>query len=255
MIIDCVTYNGERDILRLRLNALKGYVDEFIIVEAPTTFSGHSKPLYFPDFPFDISPFNITYHIIDENYSAEEMELARNSPNTAGAEHWQREFLQKESIKKALAHLEENDVVFIGDVDEIWDENALDLMGTKKLKLKVYVYRLNNRSNEQFWGTIITPYRNVRDGCLNHLRTSAPKTLNYYGWHFTSMGGYEELRRKLESSYTEETYWNPWVQENLRQNIAANRDFLSRDFEYWVDESEWPEYLKRNREDYSHLLE
>ena len=47
MICDVFTFNGEYDLLEIRLNILDKYVDQFVIVEAPTTFSGKSKPLYY----------------------------------------------------------------------------------------------------------------------------------------------------------------------------------------------------------------
>jgi hypothetical protein len=42
--------------------------------------------------------------------------------------------------------------------------------------------------------------------------------------------------------------------EHLEENIENNQDFLGRNFIYKVDESQWPEYLKENREKYLHLL-
>lgn len=259
MIIDCFTYNGERDILEIRLNVLKDCVDQFIIVEASTTFSGLVKPLYYEQHKERFKEFwpKIKYFAIDENYTPEEIALAESSPNTQGAAHWKHEFLQKESILKALydARLNSNDICFVGDVDEIWEPNIdwLANMGPLKLKLRVYSYWLNNRSSEEFYGPIVGLYGKIRGECLNHLRQNAPRFSQNCGWHFTSMGGYEEVRRKLESSYTEESYWTPWVQTNLEENIKRNRDFLGRNFTYRKDESEWPEYLKNNKEKYAYL--
>lgn len=249
-IIDVFSYNGEEQLLDLRLNILKDVVDEFIVVEAPTTFSGRSKPLYFNT---DKYP-NIKYHVIDENYTEEELKQAEQSPNTKGAKHWTHEFLQKESIKKALTHLKDNDVVFIGDVDEIWEDNQVQLMGSK-LKLRVYSYYLNNRSNEEFWGTYVNTYGNIKDKCLNHLRSDTKfRSDDMKGWHFTSMGGLEEVRRKLNDSYTQESYNTNWVQANLEKNFKEKKDYLGRSFKFEIDESEWPEYLKNNRIKYKNLL-
>lgn len=144
MIISAFTYNGEKDILDIHLNVLKNYVDQFIICEAPTTFSGKPKPLYFKEVEHLYTDFPIKYYVIDEN-DPELWEMARNSPNTQGAEHWKREFVHKESIKKALTHLQDDDVVFIGDVDEIWDTDIIAdgkvyLQLPSKLKLKVFTY-------------------------------------------------------------------------------------------------------------------
>lgn len=249
MVIDCVTYNGERELFDLRYNVLKDYVDEFIVVEAPTTFSGLPKPLYFKDIKSKYK--NVKYHVIDENYSAEEITQAENSPNTQGAEHWKREFLQKESIKKSLVHLNNTDTVYVGDVDEIWERKAI--LTPLKLKLRVYTYYLNNASSEEFWGTLVSPYEIIKYSCLNHLRTLAPKSKEYLGWHFTSMGGADKLRQKLTDSYTQDSYATPAVLENIGYNIESGRDFLGRDFTYHIDEAHWPHYLKSHKEKYAHL--
>ena len=254
MIVDCFTYNGEADLLEIRLNLLDEFVDQFIIVESPTTFSGKQKPLYFFDQIKRYEKWNnkIKYYVVNEA-DPDLWKMARESPNTHGAEHWKREFIQKESIKKALTHLDDDDLCLIGDVDEIWDKNCLDIDMVYKLKLKVYTYYLNNRSDEEFWGTLIAPYWFIRENCLNHIRVNSPKTKHEYGWHFTSMGGADEVKRKLTDSYTAESYADSRVLDNLDKAIETNQDFLGRGFRYWKDEKDWPEWLKENKEKYKNL--
>lgn len=255
MIVDCVSFNGEYDLFDLRYNMLKDHVDEFIVCEFPTTFSGQEKPRYTSTEMADKYPKASFKYRINDLYPETDIVLAVNSPNTQGAAHWTHEFLQKESIKYAISHLKDDDIVFIGDVDEIWDPNYLfkTYRGVEKLKLRVYTYWLNNRSTEEFWGPIQGYYGDIKSRCLNHLRTQAPKTTYYAGWHFTSMGGAVSLRKKLTDSYTQESYATPEVLANLEYNIEHQRDFLGRDFTYTLDETEWPDFLKRNREKYSHL--
>ena len=161
--------------------------------------------------------------------------------------------MQKESIKDALVHLKDDDIVFIGDCDEIWQPALYLVEEPYKIELAVYTYWLNNRSSEKFWGTMVSQYKDLKNQCLNHLRTDSLRELSgTAGWHFTSMAN--SLEEKLKDSYTEEDYANPEVMKNLQDNIRNNRDFLGRDFSYEVDESQWPEYLKNNREKYAHLI-
>lgn len=250
-IIDVCTFNGEKELWDLHYNALEPYVDQFIVCEAATTFSGETKPLYFKEIQAQYP--GVLYYVIDENWTEEEKLLAWTSPNTVGAAHWTREFLQKESIKKALIHLNDEDIVFIGDVDEIWNPKALKIRNLPiKLKLEVYTYYLNNKSSEQFWGTLVAPYHIIKNSTLNHLRTRAPKSKNVLGWHFTSLA--QNLPKKLTDSYTQESYATDEVMQNLAYNIEHNRDFLGRDFEYHISEDTWPSYLKQNREQYKNLL-
>lgn len=260
-IIDVCTFNGEQELWDLHYNVLKDVVDEFIVIEFDKTFSGQDKS---PSFEAVHRPkVTYKYHTLDDY--AKYRDLALGSPNTQGASHWKMEFMQKESLKDALTHLKDDDLVFIGDVDEIWNPDILDIVkvvyglhpdkdSLLKLRLDVYTYWLNNRSSEEFWGTIVAPYARIKDKCLNHLRSdNANRTQVMSGWHFTSMGGYEALKKKLSDSYTEETYNSQLVQHNLHMNLISNLDFLGRPFTYTQDESQWPQYLIDNKEKYSHL--
>lgn len=260
-VIDICTYNGEKDIWDIHYNVLKDYVDEFIVVEFDKTFSGKEKPWLFESIFLSYTgngPF-VRYVKMSESAYEKYRELAESSPNTIGADHWKLEFMQKESIKDALTHLEDDDIVFIGDVDEVWDWTAFaggkwnPLWKILKLKLKVYTYWLNNRSSEKFAGTLVGNYKDIKGVCLNHLRTHHNPTYFDHGWHFTSMGGEEALRKKLTDSYTQESYATPLVLDGLGDNMANDKDFLGRDFTYHVDESQWPQYIKDNKEKYQHL--
>lgn len=257
-VIDCFTYNGERDILKLRLNILAPYVDRFIIVEAKTTFSGRKKNLYFSEQERSFKEWwpKIRYYVIREDYSNAERRLAENSPNTKGAAHWVNEFLQKESVLKALAenHVKDRDTVYIGDVDEIWNPHYFPAKRIEKLKLYVFAYYINNLSSEQFWGPIVGQYQDIKDECLNHLRSDT-RFMNYQyaGWHFTSMGGLDEVRRKLNASYTEGSYNTPEVKKLLPYRIEKGIDYLGRQFQFELTREHWPEYLKHHVEDYLHL--
>lgn len=265
MVIDIFLYNGESDILDIHLNVLKNHVDQFIICEAPLTFTGKPKPLYFKEVEHLYTDFPIKYYVIDEN-DEELWEMARNSPNTQGAEHWKREFVHKESIKKALTHLNDDDIVFIGDVDEVWNPaECLGLMDGDgpskymawKIALNVFCYYLNNKSTEQFYGTLVTRYKSIKNVCLNHQRTRSVTLFGNYpsyegkGWHFTSMGGFNEFKRKLGDSYTEESYFTPQIQAELITRYGKS-DFLGRGFGFYKSE-DLPEYVLNNKEKFKHL--
>jgi hypothetical protein len=263
-LYDVFTYNGEADVLDIRLNILYDHVDEFIIVEAPTTFSGLSKPLYFREQKERFAKFadKITYFVIDDYPNDKALyELARNSSNIPqhGPEHWIREFYQKESIKKALVSLRDDDICFVGDVDEIWNpEVIIDYRKDDIFKLRqdVYSYFLNNKSSEPWAGTLVTKYKNIKDNCLNHLRTKNKTKYTYIqnaGWHFTNMGGLKEVKRKLNDSYTDESYKTKDVEENLEKRFGE-KDYLGRGFTYIIDETSLPRYVITNKETYKNLF-
>lgn len=261
MTYSVITYNGEMQMLRLHLSILNDYVDKFIIIEADKTFTGVTKPLYF----FQQQRFfqkwwsKLEYYPVVQWDDVDLWEKAILSPNTKGAEHWKREFYIKENIQKALikAGVKDDDTLLIGDVDEIIDpETHFESDTPIKAKLRVYAYWLNNRSNEEFYGTLICQYKDIKGKCLNHIRSDT--TLNskggYLGWHFTSMGGMDEVRRKLNDSYSAQSYNTFEVQQLLPERMKQGLDYLGRPFTFTLDESEWPEFLKENRSKYIQLL-
>lgn len=174
--------------------------------------------------------------------------------------HWLKEFYQKESIKKALVGLADDDMCFISDVDEIWNPDArFDLTSDRifKFRQRVYLYYLNNNSSEPWVGTMATKYKNIKNSCLNHLRNPTKtryKFINNGGWHFTSMGGLEKVREKLNSSYTSESYNTPEIQAKLEERMRENKDYIGRNFKFWTDESNLPSYLIDHKEEYKKLF-
>lgn len=263
MIVDVITFNGEDELFEIRYNILSPYVDEFRVIEFDKTFSGKTKGKKFNQ-KWD----KVKHYFITEEVWSKYWEEAKKSPNTnygKGAKHWLREWCMKESIKECLTDLCDGDIIYLGDVDEIVDTFSIKILnfcfkyipqkGAIKLKLKVYAYWLNNLSSEEFWGTIVAKYKFIKESCLNHIRsTEHIKVAKEVGWHFTSIGGYDKLKEKLTDSYTEETYANKQVLNNLEKNIKENKDFLGRDFVYKKDELDWPKYLVDNKEKYKHLL-
>lgn len=258
MIIDTISYNNEKELFDIRYNVLKDFVDEFRVIEFDQTFSGKVKEYTFPGIASKYE--KVKYYQVDYKVYEKYEELAKSSPNTEygkGAKHWIQEFCQKESIKDCLTDLKDDDIVFIGDCDEVWNPELAQYepKKTHKLGLLVYSYYLNNRSSEQFHGTIWTKYKLIKDKTLNHVR-SMPSYHEYVpkgGWHFTSMGGYDNVKKKLTDSYTEDSYAPPAVLNSLEDNIKNNKDFLGRNFTYKLDERHWPEYLKTNKDKYKHL--
>lgn len=238
MIVDAILYNGEADIFDLRYNILKDYVDEFVVVEFGKTFSGKDK---------DAHPINlpkVSYH-----FFTQVKDLKPELPQA-----FYMEYNQREMIKDCLTHLDDEDIVFMGDVDEIWDK-PIGVNGAPiKLRLKVYSYYLNNRSDEDFvLGPVLGLYGSFKNRSLNKLRSETPLKDGYCGWHFTSMGGKDRLKQKIES-YGHQEFNIPQIKDNLEDVLKNRKDYIGRDFKMWIDESEWPEYLKNNKQKYKHLL-
>ncbi len=264
---DIFTFFNELDLLEIRLNILDKHVDYFVIVEATETFSGLPKPLYFEENKerFRRWQHKIIHYVVtdtpkdenDTNCDTDILQIAKNSSNVPkGIVHWLKEFYQKENIKKALIGLQDDDLCFIGDVDEIWNPEIVISNENKIFKLKqlVYVYSLNNRSSEPWAGTLVTTYSNIKNACLNHLRTASKTSYIYVengGWHFTNIGDVDFIQKKLEASYSATDFNTDAIKSNIKKRLLKNKDYIGRDFKFWIDESDLPKYILDNREKYA----
>lgn len=259
---------NELDLLEIRLNILNDYVDQFVIVESTETFSGMPHELQYEKHKERFAKWKdkITYYVVNDfPKDTSLLEMAKNNSNVGAGEHyWVREFYQKESAKKALAklNLNDTDVVFVSDLDEIWNPIKLkeltDFSKSEIIRPKqlAYYYYLNNRCNEvNGWtGTIAVQYKTIKENCLNDLRTRKKTKyaeVNDGGWHFGFMGGVEGAKRKM-AEWRHPAYAD-WL-ETLEDRVNKNVDYRGRKFKYWTDESDLPDYVLKNKDKYRKLF-
>jgi len=242
MIYDCFSFFNELDLLEIRLNILDEHVDYFVLSESTETFSGLEKPLYYEENKDRFSKWNhkIIHHVNGK--------LETN-------DSFQRAFFQKESIMKSIEHLNDDDVVYYGDLDEIWKPQEVDDKVYKLHQLN-YAYYLNYRSSEEWIGTLVGKYRNIKESGLNYLRANPVNFKSDGGWHFTSMGGADQVRKKLEA-YDHQEYNLDWIKNTIEDRMREGKDFAGRatdwkgvPFSFHVDESELPDYILNNKEKY-----
>lgn len=251
MIFDAFTFFNELDLLELRLEILSPYVDKFILVESRQTFMGAEKPLYYEENKDRFAKWNDKIvHLIIPNMEIKEVPFER---------HW----ACYEAIEFWLSHgLDSEDIAFFSDLDEIWNPEILKQIDDKPHTLNQlnYTYYLNMRSNEDWTGTLMTKIKNVFVGFNKLNRTAKPFPLVNGGWHFTNMGGKDQVIKKI-LAYDHGHEINPqWVIDNIEKNMEFGGDYLGRyanyqgePYKFWLDESQWPEYLKANKEKYKHL--
>ena len=182
MIYDIFTFFNELDLLEIRLEILDSVVDKFVLIECTETFSGKPKPLYYNENKhlFKKWEHKIIHHVTDYPISGyEDLQLRLMQPGISkldeniilnaltttnvpkGEVHWLKEFYQKECIKKPLVDLNDDDICFVGDLDEIWNPDQIyniDHTSIYKLKQIVFSGHVNMRSSEDWAGTIVTRY-------------------------------------------------------------------------------------------------
>jgi beta-1,4-mannosyl-glycoprotein beta-1,4-N-acetylglucosaminyltransferase len=263
---------------------LDPYVDQFVLIECVETFSGRQKPLHFQDNKERFSKYlhkiyhHVTYdppksfedlqqRILDPNTSEDVKQMCIQALTTSnvpkGELHWLKEFYQKEYIRFAIenAGADYNDLIFVTDLDEIWnpelDYSEIEDDKIYKLKQLAYSGYMNVRSSEAWAGTLLTKYTNIEGACLNHLRTPSKTKYEYInngGWHFTFMGGEDQIKKKLDA-YGHQEYNNDNIKDNVANLLKEGRDVLGRnEFTFWIDESELPKYLIDNKEKYKQFF-
>lgn len=262
MIYDAFLIYFELDLLEIRLNILDKYVDKFVIVESKKSFSGFEKPLFFKENKnkFKQWEHKIIHHVMNDD-DEEIKEMARNNPATGSpASHaynyYLNNFYQMESVKKGLAGADDNDICYISDIDEIWKPDLkfnLDVYPIWKPIQATYMYYLNQRVNgnsSMFNGTTITNYKTIKANCLNDIKNTGlgkgKRNIDNGGWHFEALGGGEQKINLIKHpEYGSDT--------NISRS-KNNMDYKGRNFKYWIDNDDLPEYIKNNKEKWKIFL-
>lgn len=250
MVFDCFTFLNEFDLLELRLNILDPFVDYFVLVESHQTFLGNPKPLYFEENKERFAKWqDKIIHLVQPD----------GETSNPFERHWWCYELQE---KYLMSHGNPEDIAMCSDLDEIWNPEILNINDDliHSTKMLNYCYYLNYRSSEDWTGTLMTKIKNIYEGYQKTYRSVKPNLIENGGWHFTNMGGFDQIMKKI-TSYDHGHEINPeWVREHLSENMDEGFDFLGRPLDYkgepyrfWISEENWPGYLKEHKEDYRML--
>lgn len=228
MIVDAFMFAGEYDLLEIRLTELDGLADRFVLVESPRTFTGRAKPLHYLDHADRYARWHdrIRHVVVDD------------MPDGAGVTAWDRERHQRDAIARGLTDLRAEDVVLVGDCDELPNPDAvvrahnyLSHHNDRPISFlqTLSFFHLNMRCYTVPWfGTQATTVDLVRRVGAEVVRTQRQRprdVLGYAGWHATNLGDEQFLRTKLKSfSHTECD--TPAITDpaHLRRCIAAGVD-------------------------------
>lgn len=204
-IIDIFPYNGELEVLKLKLHEMGPWVDHFVIYEAEETYSGRPKPIFLPGQSAEIADYlpRIT-HVV----------TSRTPDHAVTA--WAREYHQRDESVIALQGLcAPDDLVLLTDTDEIVDGRSLQGFEGEfaVLKKAQHRYFFNYRRATATWresGNLIAlRARHLAGISYSVARTLLPAALGpnrveNAGWHFTSIGDAAAVARKLGSYAHEE---------------------------------------------------
>ncbi|KAF9698022.1 hypothetical protein EKO04_003955, partial [Ascochyta lentis] len=127
-VYDLFMLKTELDWLEIRLNELASQVDYFVILEAPTTFTGLPKQLYFQDNKERFKEFR--HKIIHHVLLPPEKNLSDGIPGTGRFEHYSQAWATERYQRNAMftqvfpfladsAAPQKDDVIIVSDIDEI----------------------------------------------------------------------------------------------------------------------------------------
>ena len=248
MIYDCFIFSGEWDILRLRINELKGLDVTYVIVESAFTHSGKEKRLLFLDnTDSTIMDAKIIY-CVDNN-------ILVGTPR-------ENEAHQRNYISVGLANANPDDIVIISDVDEIPRREAVlkykKEMGLTSLKMDNFYFWLNLMTSKQGWDMPKIMTKQYLDNVTpDQARTSGyPSTIENAGWHFSWQGGIDKVMEKFRNfSHQEEAVQKHADYEKVKAKIESGQSLWGEDYWEFVEiDDTFPEGLKHNKQAYSHMI-
>lgn len=244
MTFDCFIYNGEIELLEIRINELsnlRGGVTH-VIVEAPHTHTGIKKKLYFPQQKEIHEKYkNIMYLVVGD------MPL--------GSTAMEMEIYQRNKIMQGLEVLEpkDDDIVIIGDVDEIPRaekiKKFMPSMQFASLMMDKYAYFFNYVESWQSWDRArIMLYGYLKNKKPDEVRNSGyDYIITHAGWHYSWL---IDPARKLRSfSHTELNTIENEERINRKENIWSKDKFHLIDINL-----SHPRYLYENQKKFSHLI-
>ncbi len=275
MIIDCISFFNELDLLEIRLGELYEICDHFIITESKETHSGKPKDLIFPDHKERFSPFKdkIAYVTTDQ---------------LPGNNCWDKDAYQQNIAFYMLPVVNDAaNIIITSDLDEIPRADALKeaidkLKATntpQMLYIDLFFYYVNNKCvTDPLWPGPALSYRFQFDWNIRKIKGNREKFPNQFGvfretldankdkyfnshggWHYAYMGGIEQIQKKLKAFCHSFEFDTPEINnaENIEKKIREGKCILpdAREFQLIdVGPNNCPKYLWENRERFSHLF-
>ena len=254
MIFDSFLFFQEIDILLIRLDYLYDLVDKFIIVEAGESFTGKKKEFIFEK---NIKIFEkyidkISYYKINDrhkNYNSI-IEFLTNKNSRVHSKikffmdnhnyydkqkiHYILDSYHRECIHIPLSKIcNDDDLIILSDLDEIpnreINKNIKDIKKPSVCKQNEFKYFLNLYSNNNWLGSTIINYCDLKSTSLNIIRR---ESINFNivfpgGYHFTSIGKEKDIINKIEN-WGHQEFNQKIIKKNLMKNIKTGRDIFYR---------------------------
>ena len=226
MLIDAFTFFNEKELVELRLKYLNPIVDYFVVIESNITFTGKKKKWNFPDvLNNNLKEFSnkIQYHQLNIELDKIKNEESWIIDNIKGDDFWRIENFQRNHIKTVCKKFSDDDILIISDLDEIPSTKKLNFILTSDfgkiapVALEQHLFHLdcNYLRLESWRGSIVTTMKICNEFSPQKFRRLRNRISHFTdgGWSFSSFGGYERVKQKIESyahsEHNNDKYKNP----------------------------------------------
>jgi hypothetical protein len=229
VIIDAVTFGGELDLMRARLEVLPA--DQFVIVESNKHYAGQSKPYLFEE---NLEAF--TKWLPKIHYVKIESLGSQNA--------WDNDYHQRRSVGSVISELgiSDEDTVCLFDADEFWDIEKLE-SDVHAWKMPKYHMSLRWYHFEEVTG-LSGEWRHFKDKDVDAMRWAR----NSYpiingGFHLTSMGNLDYLVRKVKG-FAHQEYNKPGLEEKLKHCWTYGQNLEGETFTELPNLSHLPDWFQ-----------
>jgi beta-1,4-mannosyl-glycoprotein beta-1,4-N-acetylglucosaminyltransferase len=178
-VFDAVLFSNELDLLKIRWKELNPYVNEFVLLESNSTFTGLPKHFVFANNrdEFKFVDQRLTYGNVPGRY--------KKGQNPFVEEAYQRlalDFLLKK------AGIQDDDLLLMSDVDEIPSRHTIDLLRwcddippVLHLRLKNYLYSFEFLFDDNSWRASVHVYKSGKTKYAHYHQSDV--ILADAGWH------------------------------------------------------------------------
>jgi len=268
-IYDSFTFFNELDLVELRFALLNDYVDHFVVVESNKTHTYKKKPHFFEREWQRWEPYHSK--IIHIKFDPEASGIIPDISHLTRGDCWRMENAQRNAIATGLIHAHNDDLILVGDVDEIPTRefmaylraNGRTLKEPTSLRQQLHFYYLNCQAMDDHavWkGTVVAKRgrfpehgKHYPQDMRNGLQTY-PGFVNA-GWHFSYLGNAETIRTKLGSfahtEYQTEEYMNI---AKINARINGYRDPFGNAKLKIMPLDAYPDYFIKLAKAYPHLI-
>lgn len=237
MIIDCLLFLNEYDMLEKRLEYLYDTVDLFLIVEADHTFVGNPKPLNFLNNQKRFKKYLDKILYCPYRVDTSKYDFLSSSKE----EFFKVEIDQRMYIGEMLKFFPNDAHVILSDVDEIPLQFSIyaAIEGLRAnnfevivLKCDMFYYNFNQKQVIPWWGPIVCQNSYIQRVGAQWARSSRVynAAIESAGYHLGYWGDPINIKYKIENFAHQEYNINEYTDiTKIQERMNQGRDIFGRD--------------------------